>query len=282
MTKRLKTKRRSAVPGRYLSEAQLKKLLLYVSEKANLARQRGTTRAVVDELIILLLVNTGLRASEVCNLNIADLPPNHGENDIWVRGTQGNVTRVVEITSKMAKCLERFVKLYRKGAKPNEPLLISERGKRFIYMSLYSKVKNIGQKAGIGKLHPHLLRRTYLVRLYNTVRDLRFVQKQAGHASRKTTAMYAEASSDLGEMFIAIDLKDSSAMKSEDDSNGQVKTTKYIFQEAHNLRGMDSLGDSQQIETCEACGKPISAGTGTNIDSGQILCADCLNELRKG
>ena len=72
MTKRSKTEIGAAVPGRYLSEAQLKKLLLYVSEKANLARQRGTTRAIVDELIILLLVNTGLRASEVCNLNIAD------------------------------------------------------------------------------------------------------------------------------------------------------------------------------------------------------------------
>ena len=34
---------------------------------ANLARQRGSERAVIDELIIELLANTGLRASELCD-----------------------------------------------------------------------------------------------------------------------------------------------------------------------------------------------------------------------
>ena len=58
--------------GEFLSETQLKKLLRYVTEKANLARQNGTKRPIVDELIILLLVETGLSASELCNLNIAD------------------------------------------------------------------------------------------------------------------------------------------------------------------------------------------------------------------
>jgi len=44
----------------------------------------------------------------------------------------------------------------------------------------------------IGKLHPHMLRHTYLTRLYNVEKDLRFVQDQAGHASPTTTAIYAK------------------------------------------------------------------------------------------
>ena len=44
----------------------------------------------------------------------------------------------------------------------------------------------------IGKLHPHMLRHTYLTRLYNVEKDLRFVQDQAGHASPTTTAIYVK------------------------------------------------------------------------------------------
>jgi integrase len=57
------------------------------------------------------------------------------------------------------------------------------------------KIKKIGPKSGIGRLHPHLLRHTYLSRLYNVEHDLRFVQDQAGHASPTTTAIYAKTNS---------------------------------------------------------------------------------------
>ncbi|MHC4752887.1 MAG: tyrosine-type recombinase/integrase [Planctomycetota bacterium] len=254
MAKKAKSQRGESTPGRYLSEAQLKKLLRYVKNKADLARQRGTTRAIVDELIILVLVNTGVRASELRNLNIAELPVNHGENALWVRDAKGNVGRKIDISSQILNYLERFVRLYRKGAKPDEPLLVSERGNRLSYMSLYSKVRNIGEKAEIGKLHPHILRRTYLVRLYEAEQDLRFVQEQAGHASRKTTARYARTGSDSKRQVKTTDDGDSSAGTSMD----------------------DSLKGTKQISTCEGCGRTIFEEAGTKIDSGQILCSDCL------
>jgi len=34
-----------------------------------------------------------------------------------------------------------------------------------IYRGIYEKMKKLGQKSGIGKLHPHMLRHTYLTRL---------------------------------------------------------------------------------------------------------------------
>jgi integrase len=54
------------------------------------------------------------------------------------------------------------------------------------------KIKKLGRQAGIGKLHPHMLRHTYGTRLYNIEQDLRFVQDQLGHASPTTTAIYAK------------------------------------------------------------------------------------------
>ena len=193
MAKRQKSQNRGGLaPDKYLSEEQLKKLRQYVKDRADLARVRGSSRAVIDELIIDLLVNTGLRASELCNLNLGDLPMCHGKDCIWVRDGKGKVSRTVDISEKLKKRLERFVKLYCKDTKPTSPMLISEQGDRIIYRSIYSKIKRIGQQAGIGKLHPHMLRHTYLTRLYNVEKDLRFVQDQAGHASPTTTAIYAK------------------------------------------------------------------------------------------
>ncbi|MFC1636978.1 tyrosine-type recombinase/integrase [Planctomycetota bacterium] len=183
------------LPDKYLSDTQLRRLRQHVKDQADLARQRGSQRAIIDELIVEILANTGLRASELCNLNIEDLPVSHSKDSVWVRDGKGKVTRTIEIPESLVKRLERFIKLYRKNSKPDEPLLISTKGKRVIYRSIYEKIRKLGKKSGIGKIHPHVLRHTYLSRLYNTEHDLRFVQDQAGHASPTTTAIYAKTNS---------------------------------------------------------------------------------------
>ncbi|HUW20522.1 MAG TPA: tyrosine-type recombinase/integrase [Sedimentisphaerales bacterium] len=282
MAKGVETKRPDASTAEYLSEAQLNSLLGYVKGKAELARKKGTTRAIFDELIILLLVNTGLRARELCNLNIADVPTSHGRNAIWVRDSQGNVTRAVDVDAETARSIDRFVRLYRKGAKPEEPLLISERGNRLIYISLYSKVRNIGQKAGIERLHPYMLRRTYLVRLYERERDLRLVQMQGGHARPATTAMYAIPNSKTHKRAA----KSTGMVKppGADPTSASDKQPASADYSAPKQPVIEQLAcdGAGQVAACEACGKPVPRSDATRIDSGQILCADCLREIRKG
>ena len=195
MVKRKTTRRGGLPPDKYLSDSQLKRLRHYVKDMADLARQRGSARAIVDELIVELLANAGLRASELCDLNIKDLPVSHSKPSVWIRDGKGKVTRTVDIPESLVKRLDRFVRLYRKSAKPKDPLLVSSKGKRMIYRTIYEKMKKLGKKSGIGKLHPHMLRHTYLTRLYNVEHDLRFVQDQAGHASPTTTAIYAKTNS---------------------------------------------------------------------------------------
>jgi len=195
MAKHKTTRRGGLAPDKYLSDNQLKGLRQYVKDMADLARQRGSERAIIDELIVELLANTGLRASELCDLNIEDLPVSTGKNSVWIRDGKGQVTRVVDIPETLVKRIDRFVRLYRKGAKPTEPLLVNSKGSRVIYRTVYEKMKKLGKKSGIGKLHPHVLRHTYLSRLYSVEYDLRFVQDQAGHASPTTTAIYAKTNS---------------------------------------------------------------------------------------
>jgi integrase len=96
MSKKKRAKKREKgglSPDKYLSDTQLKKLRRYIRDKADLARMRAGSRGVIDELIVELLVNTGLRASELCDLNIGDLPARHGKDCIWVRVYLSSVRR---------------------------------------------------------------------------------------------------------------------------------------------------------------------------------------------
>jgi integrase len=213
-----------------LSRVQIDTLLSYVQERANQGRCRGTTRTIVDEMIVLILLHAGLRAEELCGLRIADTPAHHGRTELHICGAAGKATRVVFIPEELVPTFRRFVQLYRKGAGPSDPLLLSERGTPFSYMSLYSKVRRIGQEAGVPGLHPATLRHVFLVRLYEKEQDLRLVQEQAGHVRVKSTASHVRPRS--------------------------------------------------ATERCEACGKPVAPGRGGRIDSGQLLCPNCLSDLR--
>ncbi len=265
---------------KYLTNSQLQILLRYVKNSADEARLKGTTRAIVDELIIMLFVNSGLQAGELCNLRIVDLPVEHGENAIWVRDDKGKIVRTVQISSEMSEYLNKFVRMYRKAADPGKHLIINERGNPISYMSVYSKVKRIGKKAKISNLHPHMLRCTYLVRLFDNKKDLRFVQEQAGHANRKTTTLYAKMIIDREKEIETISNADYSTGKADVDSNGSQVSGKCSLNETISNRETGYIGGSSLILNCEACGKSIPEGDGTKIDSGQILCDDCLKELR--
>ncbi|MHC4604487.1 MAG: tyrosine-type recombinase/integrase, partial [Planctomycetota bacterium] len=153
-----KGKRGGLAPNQYLDDKQLARLLRHVSLEAEEARRWGRKRAVVNNIIVNILVYSGLRADELCKLNIRDLPSYHEKNQIFVYNGKGSISRTIDIPEALAKKLSRFVRLHRKGAKPNEPLLVGERRKRLSYRGLYSRIKSIGERVGLPELHPHALR----------------------------------------------------------------------------------------------------------------------------
>lgn len=265
---------------RYLSEAELGKLLSYVREKAHIARLKGATRSVIDELLVLLLVHTGMRASEVCNLTISDIAAGQRQNKIRVRGSGRKIHRFVVIPSAITKHIEAFIDTYRKPARPRDPFLINERGNKFTYMSVYSKIRRIGEESKIGKLHPQMLRATYLIRLYRSKQDIGFVQRQAGHASPGTTAAYAIASAPPDRRIAAALSGDSSVKRGSIRCGNENVSDNQTTPKAITSGEAVSIGDSGRSLKCEACDRALTGADWTRIDSGQVLCADCLSELR--
>ena len=243
--KKANTPSRSAKP---LSEKQFTKLMLHVRKNATTARLRGASRAIIDELIVDLLVEAGLKPNELCDLCLRDTPARQAANTVTVRSKQGHRARDIPISQPMAERIKRFAALYRKGAKPKDPLILSERGNSLGYFSIYSKIRRIGLGAGIKNLQPNTLRKTYIVNLFAKEQDLRLVQQQAGHSSPKTTALYVQQAMPQS--------KSKAKAKAKPRPKAAVR------------------------KKCEACGKRVPTNRIAQIDSGQVLCAACLTELR--
>jgi len=188
MAKKKKQSRGGLSPNKYLSKEQVERLRKYLRSQTE---QRGRQRDIVNETIIDVLLNSGLRAGDLCNLRIMDMPCYHGKLVINVHEGKGCVQRSVEISSSLAGRIVDFCNCHRRGAKPSATLFVNERFGPLSYRSLYSRVHNVGRAAGVGHLKPHMLRHTYGTMFYNVTKDLLMLQDQLGHADPRTTGIYA-------------------------------------------------------------------------------------------
>jgi integrase len=218
-----KRNRGAVPPQRYLNEQQVKKLLKFVRAAATRAEANGSRRAVVTKMIVELLLFTALRAEELCYVRICDLPHHHGKPVLFVRRGKGNVTRSVEVSETLGEEIAAFVKKYRPNAKPRSPLFANERGYRKLhslsrrrsktdgrwiienrseetarlsYNALYGRIRRLGESAGIGKLHPHMIRHSALTMMYSLECDIEFIRDQAGHRKIDTTQQYIHTSTE--------------------------------------------------------------------------------------
>jgi integrase len=179
-------------PHDYLELDQVRKVLHYVHRRAAIARAHGTRRAVLDSILIELLLNSGLRGSELCALKICDLPAAHGKPAIYVSRGKGSKPRTIEISSVLAARITEYTKTERKWAKPRSWAFVNERGRRLKYWSLYRKIKRIGRAVGLPWLHPHTFRHTYAVHLRSLSQDSFFIRDQLGHTDMNTTSIYSK------------------------------------------------------------------------------------------
>lgn len=173
-------------PHEYLTEAQMTVLRDYVR---GLAEKRKSKRAWTDHVLIEVMLLSGLRASEVCALTLADLPCRHGKPAIEVRHGKGNIRRTVDISTRLVETLAAYVGRYRADAGDDDPLFTDCYGKALAYRTLYGKIRRHGERCGL-KLHPHMTRSSFATRFYHIKQDIVGLKQQLGHKSIQTTLIY--------------------------------------------------------------------------------------------
>ena len=138
-----------------------------------------------DRAIFELLFSTGLRISELCNLDRESI--NLKSDEFSVRG-KGSKVRVVFLSSEAKNALKIYLDKRQDMA---EPLFVSQKEKRLTPRSIERFIKQYAIKAGIMKpVTPHTLRHSFATDLLRNGADLRAVQLLLGHANISTTQVY--------------------------------------------------------------------------------------------
>jgi integrase len=192
----------------YLSVEQFAEVIHVVKSEADEARAKSPylCRAVVNEMLIILMAETGLRAGEICNLKLKNLPHYHGKPEIEVECGKGQKPRTLGVSKWFASRLTGYVNRYLGSASPESWLFRSERGGPIKYPSIYAKIKRIGIKSEIwlyrkdgwlkSRLSPHKMRHTFGTGLLNASGNTWLVQIQLGHTKAETSQIYARTLSE--------------------------------------------------------------------------------------
>jgi site-specific recombinase XerD len=153
-------------------------------------------------LMFTILRETGMRASEVCQLQVRDVVLEPGREMLWVRaGKTGD--RVVTLTSNTHARTLRGLRAYLKQIGKRPPasaLFLSNRKTQVSYDALEYQwqhaLKQVGliDEQGKGRYTLHQLRHTRATELLDAGLRIEHVQRVLGHKSIKSTQVYAQIS----------------------------------------------------------------------------------------
>jgi integrase/recombinase XerD len=149
----------------------------------------STPKGFRDYIILLLLLDTGVRLAEIATLTIDNIQ----EGYIKVFG-KGRREREIGLHPEMSKMLWKYVHKYRKSNDPGErALFIGQRGS-MSRSGIEQVVKGIQKKAGLEhvKVTPHVFRHTHSKVYMENGGDLLKLSRELGHSSIQVTRIYLE------------------------------------------------------------------------------------------
>lgn len=161
-----------------------------------LAAAKRTRDGKRDEALCMFLLDTGLRASELCSLLICDVDLT--QRTAVVRNGKGGKTRTVAFGKHTAMTLFRYVKAREKDG----PLFPSERGGHLTPNGLSQLMRRLAKLARVKDAHPHKWRHDSAVRQLKNGLNVFAVSAQLGHSDLSTTRLYCKvADADLRRAF---------------------------------------------------------------------------------
>ncbi len=136
--------------------------------------------------IIMLLLDTGLRASELCHARVGDVDLRGGH--ITVMG-KGKKERRVPFGARTGKAIWRYLST-RDGRLPTDPLFLSRSGLELRRTDLASTLVQAGKRVGIDNTNPHRFRHTFAIYYLRNGGDIYTLQKILGHSSLEMVRRY--------------------------------------------------------------------------------------------
>lgn len=156
-----------------------------------LAQKADTPLQIRDHAMMELMYSSGLRLSELVNLNMHDIHLDVPE--VKVLG-KGNKSRYVPVGRYALKALRAWLTVRIQAVQQDETaVFINNRGSRISPRSVQTRIQQQAQRSGLGlHLHPHMLRHSFASHILQSSGDLRSVQELLGHANISTTQVYTQ------------------------------------------------------------------------------------------
>ena len=148
-----------------------------------------------DRAVLELFYSTGMRLSELVNMNIGDFEIN--KKLIRVIG-KGNKERMIPYGRAAESAIKNYLKIRNLSLKPafaNKPLFVNSSEKRISKRTIQRRMNNYIKLVADGKrIGPHLLRHTFATHLLDNGADIRAVKDLLGHSSLSSTQIYTHVS----------------------------------------------------------------------------------------
>ncbi len=185
---------------RSVAEEPLAPRALERKEQLGLLRAVRRSGNLRDLAIITMLLHTGMRVGELCNLRVSDIRISTSSNMITVREGKGTKRRNIPLNSTVITVLKDFLKSFSSddqvtlvtGPNPEKErflfygqkrMPLTDRGVRYI-------IKKYAYIAKIEHLSPHVFRHTCAKNLIDAGQSIDRVAKILGHANVNTTSVY--------------------------------------------------------------------------------------------
>jgi integrase/recombinase XerD len=166
--------------------------LTHLQFEALLSAAKDSTNRY-DFALVTMLDLLGLRIFEATGSNVHDLGEEHGHRVLRVCGKGGKVV-LVPLPPAVGRAIERAVDIRQDG-----PILLTRRGTRMDRHCATRRLRRLAESTGLRlpRMHPHMLRHTFVTTMLDAGVDLRDVQIAARHADPRTTMRYDRARKNL-------------------------------------------------------------------------------------
>ena len=146
-----------------------------------------------DFALVSMLGLLGLRIFEATGTDIENLGEAHGHRVLRVHG-KGDKVVLVPLPPAVSRAIDRAI-----DGRSSGPILLTTRGTRMDRHSATRRLRRLATAAGVTtvRMHPHMLRHTFVTTMLDAGVDLRDVQIAARHADPRTTMRYDRARKNL-------------------------------------------------------------------------------------
>lgn len=144
---------------------------------------------VRDVAMFELFYSSGLRLSELVDLNLSDL--DLSDKTLRVQSGKGGKSRILPIGGKAILAIQTWLQHRVARNEIEKAVFLSKNGSRLCQRSVQIRLKQWCIKKGVPQhVHPHALRHSFASHLLQSSQDLRAVQELLGHANINTTQIY--------------------------------------------------------------------------------------------